>query len=201
MSTRNGTSSSSSSVKKSRAVSSQKNGDLLLEMEDEPDPSPKKPRQQQSSSSTRKTAHDNHRNILIWINFGGIILLFLLFIIYVFTRPASSSQVVSKDAAITTNRDGYTVKEIPFTVFVEEGSLMMNLSLKLIQMDFVNLIYYDVCCSILKQSIFMCRTSVKTLSMDAYITDKENVILTLSNRDLVGSVCRFTWMERKKVLQ
>ncbi len=168
------------------------NSDELLEQDDAP--SPKK-----RSSQSKKPVVVDYKAILTWINSAGLVILFIFFIIYVFTRPMATEPTNVTRDTVTASRDSYLVKEVPFTLVMDEGSLSMNLSLKLIQVDFANLLYYDLCCMLRKPvESFVCRTSTKSLGVDAYMTDK-SVIIQVSNQNLIGSSCRLTYMERRKV--
>ena len=199
---------SSSKRPTSSSSSSRSRSDELL-LDDDENVNGQEPLQKKrpgTSSKRPSNTTTDYKSILTWLNTGGLVLLAVVFIIYVFTRPVmvSDNSMRAADIAqpasssITSSRESYTVKEIPFTIVLDEGSLSMNLSLKLIQVDFVNLMFFDICCIVHKQGYFICKTSSKSLGIDAYITNKESVVVQISNQDLVGSACRLTWAERKK---
>ena len=61
-------------------------------------------------------------------------------------------------------------------------------------LTFERLIRYDVCCTL--QAYFVCRSVLKNIGIEAYVTSERTAIVNIIHTDMIGAKCVLMWTER-----
>lgn len=84
--------------------------------------------------------------------------------------------------------------EVPFTLQPENNNNSRIMTIPLQSLTFERLIRYDVCCT--HQAYFVCRSVLKNIGVEAYLTSEKNAVIVVIHPDMVGARCVIMWTER-----
>lgn len=117
--------------------------------------------------------------------------LLTLTLLHVFSTQTS---VVSAIVPVIERNTRDTLKfEVPFTLQLSDNN-SRTMTLPLQNLTFERLIRYDVCCA--HQAYFVCRSVLKNIGVEAYLTSEKNAVILLIHPDMVGARCVIMWTER-----
>jgi hypothetical protein len=129
--------------------------------------------------------------VLFVFTFAWLLTLTLL---HVFSTTTTTTSVVSAIAPVIERNARDTLKfEVPFTLQLSDNN-SRTMTLPLQNLTFERLIRYDVCCA--HQAYFVCRSVLKNIGVEAYLTSEKNAVILLIHPDMVGARCVIMWTER-----
>lgn len=138
---------------------------------------------------------------------GRIVTIILLFVftfawlltltlLHAFSSSGSGgSSGISAIAPVIERNARDTLKfEVPFTLQPENNNNSRIMTIPLQSLTFERLIRYDVCCT--HQAYFVCRSVLKNIGVEAYLTSEKNAVVVVIHPDMVGARCVIMWTER-----
>lgn len=118
-----------------------------------------------------------------------------LTLVHVFSTPPSQTSVVSAIVPVIERNTRDTLKfEVPFTLQPENNNNSRIMTIPLQSLTFERLIRYDVCCT--HQAYFVCRSVLKNIGVEAYLTSEKNAVIVVIHPDMVGARCVIMWTEK-----
>jgi hypothetical protein len=134
-----------------------------------------------------------------------IIILFVLTFVWLLTLTllhafsnnsgGGGSGGVSAIAPVIERNARDTLKfEVPFTLQPENNNNSRIMTIPLQSLTFERLIRYDVCCT--HQAYFVCRSALKNIGVEAYLTSEKNAVIVVIHPDMVGARCVIMWTEK-----
>ena len=138
--------------------------------------------------------HNSRVFVILFICTFAWLLTLTMLHIFSGTIPSSSSSSNSIVPIIEKNSRDTLKFEIPFTLQADANSNGRIMTLPVTNLTFERLIRYDVCCT--HQAYFVCRSVLKNVGVDAYLTSEKNVVIIIIHPDMVGARCVVMWTER-----
>jgi hypothetical protein len=159
----------------------------LLEMEEE---------SEEENNDTRRASpiRVTSLRVLVWINFGLVMVLSAFFLIYVLTRPAHVTPSSSRTATSETNKEDQKHLRITFTLVPHSESngkwMTINTSNQIPDVSRVS--HVQVCC-LKDSSIFSCIHEVTLLQ-------RGEAKIRIRNSQMVGATCNMIVSDATHVL-
>ncbi|MBX9636409.1 MAG: hypothetical protein K2Q45_02520 [Nitrosomonas sp.] len=135
--------------------------------------------------------------VLIFILFFCILVwLIILTCLHVFAATAAPpngapAAAVAPVLDVARNTAKY---EVPFVLQPDANSNNRIMTLTNLALSFERIIRYDVCCTL--QAYFVCRSVMKNIGIEAYVTTDKTAVVTIIHNDMIGAKCMFMWTER-----
>lgn len=135
-------------------------------------------------------------NLLMYICFGWLCLLTILFLVHWILLSAPTSANVSVAPPILEVKRDQSKWHLPFNLTPDEHSNGRIVTLPVPRLNFDKLLRYDVCCR--SGQYFVCRAISKNLGMDAYVTKDKKAVMQVPHPDMIGAQCVFMWVETRE---
>ena len=129
-------------------------------------------------------------NMLLYFCFFWLVLLTVVLVIHFAQRPGHS-----RLAPVLEVKKESSKWHVPFNLVPDNGTNGRIMTLDVRQMNFKQLLRYDVCCQ--QESYYVCRTVSKNLGIECYLTRENKAVVHINHPDMVGARCTLMWIEKR----